>query len=354
MHTHEYSKHLGLLSHEQFQMALNRFGLGKFLHAEPIPFGLFGQNVFVTSTEGEFVLRGRPHFPWQFPTERFFAWQLNERTKVSVPWPYLVDALEDIFGWSYVIMPRMPGLQLANPELKGKLGDEDRRSIARAMGENLSLLQELTWTFAGRYDALSGNIRPFDILQELAWPFPVQQTTKQSSTVTYSERVVAQIRQYLASSCTYNDHTTLSDIEWVEELLARAGNALNDSFQPCFVMEDYKEQNVVIEYVNTNWRISGVFDLMEAHFGDGEADLSRTVAMYLDENPLLVQEFVQAYIGRKQPRPGFVERFPVYMLHDRLIIWEYFQRNGRTPWEEKLTLSEWASPYTSCYKLLPM
>ena len=56
MHTHEYSKHLGLLSHEQFQMALNRFGLGKFLHAEPIPFGLFGQNVFVTSTEGEFVL----------------------------------------------------------------------------------------------------------------------------------------------------------------------------------------------------------------------------------------------------------------------------------------------------------
>jgi hypothetical protein len=51
MHTYEYSKHLGLLSSDQFQMALNRFGLGKFLHAEPIPFGLFGQNVFVTSTD---------------------------------------------------------------------------------------------------------------------------------------------------------------------------------------------------------------------------------------------------------------------------------------------------------------
>ena len=67
MHTREYSKHLGLLSPDQFQAALNRFGLGNFLHAEPIPFGLFGQNVFLTSIVGEFVLRGRPHFPWQFP-----------------------------------------------------------------------------------------------------------------------------------------------------------------------------------------------------------------------------------------------------------------------------------------------
>lgn len=55
MHAYEYSKHLGLISRDQFQAALNRFGLGKFLHAEPIPFGLFGQNVFLTSTEGEFA-----------------------------------------------------------------------------------------------------------------------------------------------------------------------------------------------------------------------------------------------------------------------------------------------------------
>lgn len=152
MHSFEYSKHLGLLSHDQFQAALNRLGLGNFLHAEPIPFGLFGQNVFLTSTDGEFVLRGRPHFPWQFPTEQFFARRLHERTKVPVPWPYLVDPLEDIFGWSYVIMPRMPGLQLANPEVKGKLGEKDRRGIAHAMGENLALMQKLTWPFAGRYD----------------------------------------------------------------------------------------------------------------------------------------------------------------------------------------------------------
>lgn len=50
MPAQEYSKHLGIISDDQFQSALDRFDLGKFVQAEPIPFGLFGQNVFLTST----------------------------------------------------------------------------------------------------------------------------------------------------------------------------------------------------------------------------------------------------------------------------------------------------------------
>jgi hygromycin-B 7''-O-kinase len=349
----EYSKHLGLISPDQFQAALNRFSLGRFLHAEPIPFGLFGQNIFLSSTQGQFVLRGRPHFTWQFPTEQFFAQQLHEKTSVPVPWPYLLDPSEDIFGWSYVIMPRMPGLQLADQEVMARLGKEDRRNIARALAENLALQQELTWPFAGRYKSESGDVRPFDLQQELTWPFPTQQgTTAQSQSISYSQKIVAQIRQSLANARAYNDHTTLADVEWVEELLASAGHALDDAFQPCFVMQDYKEQNVVVECLNATWRVSGVFDFMEAHFGDGEADLSRAVAMYLDESLALAAEFVEAYTGKKPPRPGFAERFPIYMLHDRLIIWDYFQRIDSLFWDENLTLRDWASPYTSCLNLL--
>jgi hygromycin-B 7''-O-kinase len=60
----EYSKRLGAISPAQFRAALERLGLGDFVRAEAVPFGLFGQNVFVGSTQGEFVLRGVPHYAW--------------------------------------------------------------------------------------------------------------------------------------------------------------------------------------------------------------------------------------------------------------------------------------------------
>src|SRR5579872_2347774 len=81
----QYSKRLGAISPEQFQAALNHFGLGQFLSAEAIPFGLFGQNVFVTSSTGEYVFRGAAHYDWQFPKEQFVANLLHERTNVPVP-----------------------------------------------------------------------------------------------------------------------------------------------------------------------------------------------------------------------------------------------------------------------------
>lgn len=356
MNTFEYSKRLGTISPTQFQSALDRFDLGSFIQAESIPFGLFGQNVFLISTKGEYVLRADPHFPWQFPTECFFARLLHEGTQVPVPWPYMVEPSEDVFGWSYAMMPRLHGLQLADPNVKDSLKEDDKRGIARAMGEILASMHQLTWPFSGRYNTKSGMVHPFELAQELSWPFPVQNDVKANthpfSSITYSERIVEQIRRYLALSRNYNDCTTVSDVIWVEELITHAQSAFEDAFQACFVMQDYKEHNVVVNRTNGGWHVSGLFDLMEAHFGDGEADLSRTIAMYLDENLMLAQEFAQAYVENISLRPGFAERFPIYMLHDRLIIWEYIQRNGNVAWNATKTFRDWSSRYISCLPVL--
>jgi hygromycin-B 7''-O-kinase len=177
-----YSTRLGYLIPEQFQKAVERFGLGNFIKAEPIPYGLFGQNVFLTSSKGEYVLRGAPHSSWQFPTECFFTNLLHRHTKTPVPYPYLIETSTDVFGWSYVIMPRLPGITLQDPTIKQRLSIEDRLEIARAVAKMLIEIQTLTWDCCGSYQAEADRVEPFMI--------------------NYRERVVQNIREKLEASCS--------------------------------------------------------------------------------------------------------------------------------------------------------
>jgi len=156
----QYSARLGIIAPERFQAALDRFGLGTFITAAPITGGLFGQNVFVTSTEGEWVLRGDPHYPGQFPKERFFARLIQEHTDVPVPWPYLIDTDPTIFGWGYILMPRMPGLQTSDPAVRAALSRQDHLGIAAALGKTLAQLHDFEWPHHGEYEVESDGIVP--------------------------------------------------------------------------------------------------------------------------------------------------------------------------------------------------
>lgn len=174
MNTRWYSQRLGSLSEQQFQAALERFQLGQLISVEPVRLGNFGQNVFLTSTQGAFVLRGAPLDPVQFPCERWFMQKLHEQTQVPVPWPYLLDRSTDLFGWSYVIMPRLPGLSPVSQEVKQRLAESERQRIADALGTTLAELHTLTWPWIGDYDLARDGIKPL----------------KQS----YAEHVLARVR----------------------------------------------------------------------------------------------------------------------------------------------------------------
>jgi hygromycin-B 7''-O-kinase len=328
MAAREYSRRLGLIEDGQFRSALQRLGLGEFVRAEPVAGGLFGQNIFVTSTLGEYVLRGAPHYDWQLPAERFFARLLHERTRTPVPWPYILDPDDDIFGWSYALMPRMPGLKPSDIATDEEPTRDERLGMARAMGENLALMHVLNWPRPGRYDLATDTILPL----EESW----------------TEWLAAEALRWLALARRRSDRTTNADVRWVEALLRSSSDALGEPFEPRFVMHDYGEHNATFEQTDELWGVSGVFDLMEAFFGDSEMDLSRQTAFYLDEDPELARMFLRTYLGLLPARPGFQERFPVYMLLDRLVVWEYAQRPQEEPWwDPELTLREWAEPYTA-------
>jgi hygromycin-B 7''-O-kinase len=311
-----YGARLGMITTAQFQAALDRFALGTFIRAAAIPWGNFGQNVFVTASSGEYVLRGAPHFGWHLPTEQWWAQMLHERTATPVPWPYLIDSRDDIFGWSYAIMPRLPGFQLADPDVVQRMTRAARGGVARALGRNLATMHELTWPFCGRFDAMTQRVELLELAAELTWPFPPPDSYESSAHASYGEIVIARMRHNLRLARSYNDHTTHADMEWVESIIAASADALDASFTPTIVMQDYKEGNIVVEQAGDGWRVSGVFDLMQLHFGDGEADLSRQTAAYLDEDLDLARAFLHAYLDLCPPRPGFTARFPLYMLDD--------------------------------------
>ena len=327
----EYSKRLGIIEPAQFQSALDRFDLGTFIAATPIRFGLFGQNVFVTSTRGEWVLRGCPHYDWQFPTEQFFVQLIHERTRVPVPYPYLLDPATDIFGWSYVWMPRMPGIQLADEALVAQLDSEDRFGLARAMARTLTELHTIQADDTGSYDYQRRTIRPF--------------------AKNYRNVILENIRDLLAESQSYNSNTKTSDVDWVEKVIRNNREAMHALWNISLVVHDFKEGNMVAQKQQGQWQISGLFDLMEAHFGDGESDLVRQVGHYLRTAPVYAGEFVREYLRQRPVAPGFIERQQIYMLYDSLIIWSYFQRTeGGLPENKALSLEDWASPFVDYWK----
>lgn len=312
--TRRYSERLGPLTGEQLQAALDRFDLGTLQDAAPMPGGLFGQNVLVTSTRGEWVLRGCPHADWQLPKERLAARLIHERTSLAVPWPYLVEASPAIFGWSFALMPRLPG----------RTRGEEGGAVAAALGSGLARLHELRGEAAGDYDLAADAMLP--------------------SPLSHAERVTARLHQWLGwcrearEGCVRD-----ADVAWIESVLAARREALAEPFEACWVHHDWKPNNVLCEGHGAELRATGVVDLMEGYFGDGEEDLVRCVGIFARADRACIERFTRAYRARWPLRPGFGERYRIYQLIDCLVFWQFGQKNGRW-FAPDLTLRAFAEP----------
>ncbi len=279
--------------------------------------------------------------------EQFFAQLLHEYTSVPVPWPYHVDELAEIFGWPYAIMPHLPGRPLADKAFRGSLDAALQREIARALGQTLADLQALGWPLSGAYDPTTRTIRQSGAFNPVAVN-PAAAAPKVDAPE-YVRGLLAQARAVAP------EQTTAADAEWAESVIAGALDALHEPFRPCCVMRDYQEHNVNVECAaDGTWQVSGVFDLMGLFFGDGEAALSRQAAVYAERDASLASEYVWSFLRQRPPRPGFTQRFPLYMLAERLEVWEWAYRTDRVWWDRSLSLQAWARPATEALdRLVP-
>lgn len=333
-----YSERLGDLSAGQLQASLTRFGLGELVSTEAIPYGLFGQNLYLDSDAGRFVFRGAPHYDWQLPTERYFADLVQRSTNVPVPWPYLLEPATDLFQWpwGFAIMPRQPGMALADPAVYGALTQSQRLSLAAAIGNMLRDLQALTLPAPGAYDLTTGGMRPF-------------------AGGRYVDRTIQRARQSAAQAAANGAHR-VDDAKWLDGLL----NQLAPAPEPdryCVVHEDFNRNNMTASIEGDAVEITGIFDLMTCHAGDGLADLPRQFAMYLAEEggEVLASGFVRAYLAGRQPLDeASRQRARLYVIDERLLVWEYCHRHGHdcTSWGVEGSLRRWLGGFLDQWELI--
>ncbi|WP_321166926.1 phosphotransferase [Oceanobacillus kimchii] len=155
------SKRLGEVKNSQLQSMLDKYDLGKLLTSSKTEHGAMGQTMFVTSTKGNFVLKGNPLYPGQLVEEKFFIDNIDNRTNVKVPKLYIIDDSNDIFGWNYAIIQRLEGKHLNSKELEDNLHVEEKLKIAELIGQALSSMHNWKVNMFGELDTVSLKIVPF-------------------------------------------------------------------------------------------------------------------------------------------------------------------------------------------------
>ncbi len=330
MASREYSSRLGVITDEQLQAALDRFGLGRFVSAEPIPNGLFGQNLMVTASTGDYVFRGAPHWnpagddDWQFQKERFFSQMMSEAPGgPPVAWPYLLDEGRDIFGWGFAFQPRLPGAPLEQP-MGRKYSPAEIREQSNALGRALGAIHTVESPEPGAHDPLTNAIRPFG--------------------KSYADYVQWVVEELLDRSAKASSATSPDDIKWARTVFEKCREALEMPFQPVVVHLDYGFHNVLFEKRAGAWELTGVIDWMTAEVGHPECDLSRPLAADFQYRLGGREAFLAGYRSVQPELPGFRERFAAFMLWEQLLIWQYWQARGGA-FKEGLGLREWMEPF---------
>ncbi|OAB43370.1 aminoglycoside phosphotransferase family protein [Paenibacillus glacialis] len=326
------SNKLGIITNDQLQLMLNRFNLGTLISSEKTSLGVMGQTMFVSSSTGDYILKGNPLFHGQFLEEKFFIDHLNQHTSLHVPSPYLIDESEDIFGWSYSIMPRLPGSHMNAVDIQSILTTtEDKESLVLLAAHTLAELHNWKVEQYGEFDPQLHTVRPFE--------------------GSYRTWLYTTIRYWINDATKYSTITT-QDLTWVEQILEGSQDIFDDLNSPTYVMGDFKPENFLIDKHNNEWSISGVFDFTTSYFGDGIADLPKMTTMYLENgDDELARMFLSSYL-KSTKQQAFRERFRVHMLHHCALVWGCAKATQHVTWDDELSFTQWAQRFTefSIYK----
>jgi len=317
MQARKYSERLGVIEPAQLNAVAEQFDLGVIIDARPAVGGLFGQNVMLETTEGWYVFRGNPHGPGQLTKERRVADLINAQSSLPAPWPYRVCDDPGLFGWTYAVMPMLPGV--CGQDLWSTADAASRQELATSCGRSLAMLHEVTGATCRAYDEQIDDFVPVDGAFTAWWLSRLDETRNRC-------------RQVGALSAQAE--------RFIDDLVERNLPALDDSFTPVLVHHDFKAGNLNFLPVGASFEPSGVFDLFEAYFADPEEDLVRMLWTVDTDDER--RAFIAGYTDTALLRDGAADRLELYALADWLLAWEYGKRNRI--WFEDVTFADSVRP----------
>lgn len=321
------SNRLGILNDGQLQAMLDRFELGKLISSEKTANGAMGQTMFVSSTAGDFVLKGNPLYDGQLLEEKFFIESIYKRTKVPVPMPYIIDQSGEIFGWSYALMPRLPGEHLNSNYFKDNLSKDEKFTVAELIAKTLSEFHTWTVTDFGDLNTEHFTVAPF----------------KDS----YKQWLFKRIMFWLEDAKKYSK-ITARDMHWVEDLFEQSNEAFEKFITPTFIMGDFKPGNFLIHSKENKWEIGGVFDFTNSYFADPITDLMKMVIYYIDaDDSDVAGHLIKVYCRElAEEKETIIKRMKVHMLHQRVLDWGCAKAMNMVTWDENLPFYKWVESYT--------
>lgn len=290
---------------------LSRWGLGTLLSFRPTEHGVMKQTLVIHASTGDYIFKGNPLYPGQWKEEQYMIEQLRKRTRTPVPAPYLIDPADDLFGYSYVIMPLLPGNHYHELD-KLTLSEEEHNAILSLLAAALYELHTWRSEVAGEYDPEMEYIRSFD--QGL-----------------YSF-LKEQIKYWLEDAKKYSPINE-EDIVWVRDKLGAAETSFMGIDTYSFVMGDYKSENILIQPKTGGWEVSGVIDFTTAYFGDPLADVVKfTNQLLWKGQQKRALSFLSSYLqiaNLPDSSHDISLRFSIHFLYSLILKWGELHATGQ-------------------------
>jgi aminoglycoside phosphotransferase (APT) family kinase protein len=319
---------LGTITAQDLQRVFDQHELGQITAMQPATGGSFGQVLVVESSSGGWIFKGAPLVEEQFYAERFYTALLHEHTRLPVPWPYIHDTTCAVFPWDFALMPKLDGVDLGQPDVWARLSADDQHDLAVEMGRTLATVATVSNDVPGTYDHATGRIQPFP--QGYA-----------NGILTEVHALIRSIRDVAPASLPDRD------VAWIETGISALLTHTIATSSPSLTMQDFKDQNMMGRRSDSGWCISGLFDLGGLHFGDPAMGFCRQLAQFrsYENGDVMARAFVASAKEHGINPSHLTARVRGFALHERLSIWEWATREGRTfITGGAASFGEWAKP----------